>query len=254
MTLEEIKMINMVKLEIYKLKRLNLFKILLLFVIVISILSAFSALNLTGENGERLTGRLQYAENFHDIAMLLVNAIFAGVYIGSDFSNRTIQSQISRGQTRKNIVMSKTISFILATNVIIVLYPTIGAAVITFKNGWGELITRQEILYILLVTLEGLILNIGTSSFFILFVFIFRDVPKSICCCLAFPVLFSIIKPLLADIPVINILVNLMTLSQNRNIGTVDIKEIVMIICSTIFTFTINYCLITLFFRRAEIK
>lgn len=131
-------MINMVKLEIYKLKKLNLFKILLLFVIAISALSALSALTLTGGSGDSLTGKLQFAGNFHDIVMLLVNAIFAGIYIGSDFSNRTIQSQISRGQTRKNIVLSKTISIILAANVIIVLYPTIGAAVVTLKNRWGK--------------------------------------------------------------------------------------------------------------------
>lgn len=247
-------MINLIKLEIYKLKRLNLFKMIILFVVAISALSAISALNIKTEDGLILAGRTQYVNNFHDIAMLLVNAILAGAYIGIDFNNRTIQAQIARGQTRKNIFISKITGYILATSIITLVYPVVGATIVTIKNGWGEIITIKEILYILFVAVEGIILNIGTSSFFVLFVFTFRDVTKSICFCLAFPVLFSFVKPLFSNIPVLNIFVDLLTLSQMRNIGIGSLKNIIIILVSSIFSFILSYIIANTVFKKAEIK
>lgn len=243
-------MINLIKLELYKLKRLSLYKIILVFVIVISAFSSFSALNFTAA-GSALTGKVQYISNFHDIAILLVNGIFASAYIGLDFNNRTIQAQISRGQLRKNILLSKSICYVAASSVITLIYPVVGAVIVTSQNGWGTTVTTQEILYMLLAAAEGILLNIGTSSFFVLIVFSLRDVTRSICFCLAFPVLFSLIKPLLSEIPVINLIINLFTLSQIRNIGG---KDIVYIVLSTAFSSLLCFTLANNIFKKAEIK
>lgn len=90
----------------------------------------------------------------------------------------------------------------MATQMIMILYPVIGAITVTINRGWGVAVSYQEIKDIILTLIESLALNIGTSSYFVLFAFICRDIPKTICLSAAFPIVFSIIKPFIAAISV----------------------------------------------------
>ncbi|RKJ53346.1 hypothetical protein D7X25_12635, partial [bacterium 1XD42-8] len=105
----------------------------------------------------------------------------------------------------------------MATQMIMILYPVIGA--ITVNRGWGVAVSYQEIKDIILTLIESLVLNIGTSSYFVLFAFICRDIPKTICLSAAFPIVFSIIKPFIAAISFVGYFIDLMSISQIGNIG-----------------------------------
>ena len=74
-------MINMIKMEFYKLRRQKIFYIILLFVGVIAVMSSISAMSLN----INLNGKTQYVEMFQDVSMLFACAIFVAMYIGNDF-------------------------------------------------------------------------------------------------------------------------------------------------------------------------
>ena len=250
-------MYNLIKTELYKLKRQKLFIILFLIVIAISCFSAFSEINLITTPANPVTGKDSFANAFQDIFMLFVIAIFAGFYIGSDFSNRTIQAELSRGHRRTDIIFAKAFVYSLGASVLMLLYPTTVCIIHTINSGWGELFSIFSILYLLRVTLLGSILNIGTACIYVCFAFLCRDIPKTICVCFAFPVLFSAISSTVGKyFPVFGSILDYSTLSQLKYIvnDKLSITSLLPIILSTGITIVIALTIGNYFFAKAEIK
>lgn len=184
-TIGVIKMYNLIKTELYKLKRQKLFIILFLIVIAISSFSTFSEINLVTPTNP-VTGKESFANAFQDIFMLFVIAIFAGFYIGSDFSNRTIQTELSRGHKRTDIIFAKAFVYSLGASVLMLLYPITVCIIHTINFGWGEAFSISSILYFLRVTLLGSILNIGTACIYVCFAFCVEISLKQYACVLPF--------------------------------------------------------------------
>ena len=243
-------MINMIKMEFYKLRRQKIFYIILLFVGVIAVMSSISAMSLN----INLNGKTQYVEMFQDVSMLFACAIFVAMYIGNDFNNRTIQHQVASGHSRKDIIIAKLLGFMMAAQMIMILYPVIGAITVTINRGWGVAVSYQEIKYIILTLIESIVLNIGTSSYFVLFAFICRDIPKTICLSAAFPIIFSIIKPFIAAIPLVGNFIDLMSISQIGNIGITTAKQLGIILLSSSVTLLLNLFVMKIVFYKAEMK
>lgn len=250
-------MLNLIKLEFYKLRKQRIFKVLLLAVIAISAFSAFAEIRNSAADNLLMSGKTSYANAFKDIFMIFISGIFAGFYIGSDFSNKTIQSQLSQGHSRLNIVISKAIVFFIGTSIIMLLYPMTACIINTIKFGWGEPFTITSILYILRVAVLGILLNIGTTSISVLFGFWCRDIPKTICVCLAFPILFSLLGSTLGNaVPIIGKIMNFTTLAQLGNIvgNSISPAAIMVVLLSSAITVTVIISLSNLMFAKAEIK
>ena len=249
-------MYNLIKTELYKLKRQKLFIILFLIVIAISSFSTFSEINLVTPTNP-VTGKESFANAFQDIFMLFVIAIFAGFYIGSDFSNRTIQTELSRGHKRTDIIFAKAFVYSLGASVLMLLYPITVCIIHTINFGWGEAFSISSILYFLRVTLLGSILNIGTACIYVCFSFLCRDIPKTICVCFAFPVLFSAISGTVGKyFPAFGSILDYSTLSQLKYIvnDKLSITSLLPVILSTGITIVITLTIGSYFFSKAEIK
>jgi ABC-2 type transport system permease protein len=240
----------MIKMEFYKLRKQRIFYVILLFVGVISVMSSISAMSLD----VNLNGKTQYVEMFHDVSMLFACAVFVALYIGNDFNSRTIQYQVASGHSRKDIIIAKLLGFMVASQMIIILYPVIGAITVTINRGWDVSVSCQEIKYIILTLIESIVLNIGTSSYFVLFAFVCRDITKTICLSVAFPIVLSIIKPFIAIIPILRYLIDLMSISQIGNIGITSVKQLVIILLSSTITLLIDFFIMTAVFYKAELK
>lgn len=247
-------MLNLIKAEIYKLRHQRLPIILFIIVIAISIFSAFSEINLLGN---LVTGKMSFANAFQDIFMLFVIAIFGGFYIGSDFSNRTIQTELSKGLKRLDIILSKACVFSISSSLIMLLYPVTVCLIHTIKFGWGEAFDMLSIYYLLRVALLGSILNIGTASIYVCFAFLCRDIPKTICICFAFPVVFSAISNTLGkQFLIVDKLLNFSTLSQLKYIvgDKMSVTASMSIVLSTCITIIIVLLIANYFFSKAEIR
>lgn len=249
-------MLNLIKLEFYKLRKQRSFKILLLAVIAISAFSAYSEIRLLTANGLLGSGKMGFANAIQDMFMLFMSAIFAGFYIGSDFSNKTIQSQLSQGHSRLEVLLSKALVFFIGTSMIMLLYPITVSIIHTFKYGWGEPFALASLLYVLQVAFFGVILNIGTTSVFVLIAFLCQDVPKTICFCLAFPVVISLLNSTLGGLPVIGNILRFTPLAQLTNIVGNDIMPttVLTVFLSASITVVIMLSICNLLFAKAEIK
>ncbi|MCC0627590.1 MULTISPECIES: ABC transporter permease [unclassified Clostridioides] len=250
-------MLNLINTEIYKLKRQKLIIVLFVAVIAISAFSAFSEINLLSTPDDWINGKKSFANAFQDVFMLFVIAIFAGFYIGSDFTNRTIQAELSRGHKRFDIIFSKAVVFSIGAGFVMLLYPITVCIIHTIKFGWGEPFNIFSFLYLCRVAFLGSILNIGTSNIYVCFAFLCRDIPKTICVCFAFPIVFSAISSNIGkQIPAIGKLFDYSTLSQLKYIVSdkLLISTLTPVILSTCITIVIALILSNYFFSNAEIK
>lgn len=250
-------MLNLIKTEVYKLRRQRLIPILFISVIAISAFSAFSEINFLTTPENLVNGKVSFVNAFQDIFMLFIIAIFAGFYIGSDFSNRTIQAELSRGHKRLDIILSKAFVFSIGTSLIMLLYPITACLIHTAKFGWGEPFNIISILYLFRVALLGSILNIGTACIYVCLAFLCRDISKTICVCFAFPVVFSAISNTIGkQFPTIGKLLDFSTLSQLKYIigDKLRVVTVMPIVLSTCITIIVTLLISNYFFSKAEIK
>lgn len=250
-------MLNLVKMEVYKLKRQKLIVVLFVTVIAISAFSAFSQINLLTAPDNIVAGKISFANAFQDVFMLFIISIFAGFYIGSDFSNRTIQAELSRGHKRLEIILSKAFVFSFGASLIMLLYPAVVCTIHTMKFGWGEPFGVFSIVYIFRIALLGSILNAGTASIYVCFAFLCRDIPKTICVCFAFPVIFSAVSSTVGrQVPIVGRLLDCSTLSQLKYIvaDKLTFSGLASIVLSACITITAALTICGYLFSKAEIK
>lgn len=250
-------MLNLIKTETYKLKRQKIIYILVIAVIAISAFGAFSEINLLTVPDNPVTGRESFANAFQDVFMLFIIAVFAGFYVGSDFTNRTIQAQLSRGHRRMDILLSKAFVFSISSGILMLLYPVTVCTIHTVKFGWGEVFNIHSLLYLMRVSLLGSVLNIGTAKIYICFAFLCRDIPKTIVVSFAFPVVFSAISGTLGrTFPILGRILDYSTLSQLRYIvvDKVSIWNTTSVFLSASIIIIVALALRGQFFSKAEIK
>lgn len=250
-------MINLINSELYRLKRQRLIPVLVIAVAAISAFSAFSELSQLSASGIIANGKSSFSNAFQDIFMLFAIAVFAGFYIGSDFSNRTIQAELSRGHSRLDIILSKAFVFSISASVIMLLYPVTACLVYTLNFGWGEPFGMASVFYILRTAILGSVLNAGTASIYICIAFLCRDTPKTICLCFVFPVVFSAISSTIGrQVPIIGKLLDYSTLSQLKYIAAdkLGAMSVIAVIFSACITIIISLVLAGCFFSKAEIK
>lgn len=247
-------MLNLIKSELFKLRRQKLMAVLFAAVIAISAFSAFSELNFTAAG--RIGGKAGFANAFQDIFMFFIVAVFAGFYIGSDFSNRTIQSALAGGHRRFDIILSKTAVFSVNASLLLLLYPATVCLIHTVDSGWGAAFGPSSVLYLLRVAFLGGILHLGSACLYVCIAFLCRDIPKTICFCAAFPVLFSAVSSTLGrQFPPVGRLLSLSTLSQLKYIvrDSLPASAAVPALLSAAVTIVLALALCNYFFSRAEI-
>ncbi len=167
-------MINLFKSEFMKLYKSSSLKIIILLGIAMSLIFHLTVVtHVTGYNA--LVGSMQDTP-----LVMLLAGIFAGLFIGNDFSNRTIQSEISLGYTRFKVFLSKSIVFLIGSCIIILIYPITSIIICNITNGFGEIINYNIIKDIIRMVLLFLIVNCGTLSVCVIVGFTVRNVGASI--------------------------------------------------------------------------
>lgn len=242
-------MLDLLKVEFYKIKKQGIFYFVMLSVIIISMVTAYSSMN----RGE-FFGNIYYIESFHDASILFIFVILISFYIGSDFLNRSISFQVSRGHSRKKIVYSKLIVSIVLSLIAVILYVFVGTIIVSLKKGYGSIISVKEIINMFIILCESMILNIGTVSCFVLIAFVCKDIVKSICLSILFIIICSTLIPNLKSIFLMKNLVEYFTITQISNIGIITLKQILVIVLSSFYTFMISYGCLNLIFKKMELK
>lgn len=169
---------NLIKMERYKLFHNIVFWILAIGMPVLGFFSGsgyrnyYLAHDTTPINIETFSG--VYNAMIADSLILLVAICgVLGWFIGREFSLRTISSEVASGNKRFEIFMSKTLVYLVAFNVIMILYSLMGAISQIGYFGIGDLgnnvlnilrttvytIIFQSVLYLVVITLAFILRN-----------------------------------------------------------------------------------------------
>lgn len=126
-------MINLIQSDFYKLSKSRTIKILFIIMwIAAGVVASVSYLMAQGKVGYELSGPIS---GLTDIMMVaIVGPFLAGIYICTDFDNKSINDAISScGSSRMTVIMSKALVYYLL--VILMLVPYAVVTVIGFASG-----------------------------------------------------------------------------------------------------------------------
>lgn len=246
---------NLYKTELYKLKKDRSFRTLLCILILFSLLYPFTT-NI--DSASKLSLDDYYIYNIlsinNDIIKLLP-CIFAGFFITSEYSNGTMKSIVSSGNSRLRIYFSKLTMFSIGSVIILIILPifmTTTAAIRFDFNGTTD--------WMFIFKTYGLLTIYGAAfaSVMTIIATIFTDNGKTIGFLLMF---FALINSLLGFIA--SKLTFLKTIIKNSvfmqypniyKVNQLDHSEVFTLIFVPILTFIVLGILGSLIFRKKEIK
>lgn len=125
-------MFNLLKVELYKLKKFQLGYIAILFMAVVGYLYGD---NRIGNKVFEMTDNtaIAFSHVVSDNSFVFIIAIVTALFIGKDFSNRTICNEIKLGHSRLHILLSRTVvvcMFAVLLHVIFIIFTIIGFSVV----------------------------------------------------------------------------------------------------------------------------
>lgn len=170
-------MLNLIQMELYKLRHNKSFYTILF---IVGVFSSLFSVFLLDSKPQEIFAKDVLSITFKDLPLsTLLSATFAGLFIGSEFTNKTITHEIISGHSRFSVIISKTMSFFIGTIAIILIYPLVCIFILMIVRGWGEPFTYNSFLTALRITTLGLIVNLSNMSICVLLAFILRDVGKT---------------------------------------------------------------------------
>ena len=165
-------MCRLIKAEFFKLGKSNYFKALLIGTILYALMDIYSyfAGLYHPSNGVK--------ELFHSFLFwqrcLLLCGILAGVFVGGDFDNRILHSQIAVGNSRRDIFLAKAFAYWIACIIVTMVYQSVDIIGMTCLFGFGTNITFYEFMLLARIEMVYLMIFSGFVSICILTAFVFK--------------------------------------------------------------------------------
>ncbi|MBW9157613.1 ABC transporter permease [Clostridium sp. FP2] len=167
-------MLNLIKVEFYKLKTSKLFY----FIIFVNLLQAV-VIYIFSDNLRVMNGKKSLAFIFNmqsSLALIILIGIFASDYIVTEFTSGCIKNIIAYGHKRISIFTAKSIAYYVGIVIISSIPPLLMTGINTVINGYGEAITVNSLLFVARVYLLMLLVHIAIGSVCVLIAFISRNV------------------------------------------------------------------------------
>lgn len=160
-------MVNLLKTDFYKLKKSGL----LYGMIGYMVLMAFTLPIMLGYFDTSGKEALEFSLKFTGLFIAPLALIF-GILITKDFASGYIKDSVSYGYSRSRIFLSNSIVFSSGLIVISLVFPVIFTLVCIVKNGYGDIISYQEIINVisLILVLSLAIFAMGSIAALISFI------------------------------------------------------------------------------------
>jgi len=166
---------NLLHVEWYKLVRDKIYWILLAVIVLVNllILSGGQQFSLSGYSFLKTIMQ-------KEIITIMLASIYGGLFVGRDFENCTLYHEITAGRSRIQVLLAKTIVFLLALNGLILIFPILGIICCILKNGWGIPFTTEMGFYLLFVFIALVLLSCAIGMISMLAAVCFQDVGRTI--------------------------------------------------------------------------
>lgn len=165
-------MFNLLKSEVCKIKNSRELKLCML---LIGFLELIKVLNKVTPNG-----RISLASSNGDLLILMISALFVGMFITSEFSKRTISHLIIAGHSRLKVYLSKYISYMIGMLIIILTSLFFRVGIYTIIYGWGTSLNSQIIYFIIIYSILNALCMLSLTSIVFIVPFIIKDIGASI--------------------------------------------------------------------------
>lgn len=250
-------MIQLIKIEVFKLKHSRAFKVLLTLSAMLGFFGIIAATAM-GE-GVNLSGHDTFYKQFGDLKSLIYVfiGVFSGLFIGEDFTHRTLQSQISLGYSRFLIIFSKTMVYMMGIFALIFVEVMVASIGTSWVNGFGVPITLSLVFQMLRALLAFSFLMCSSAVICVATAFIIKNKGTMIAVNMLLLVIIDGILVLLASQFVFfEGLYEKSTFYQVLNVAGPSISSSVLInallvaFSSMVVYFTLAY----MAFRRGELK
>lgn len=149
-------MYNLLKSDLYKLKYSKELKLSLLLIILLGTINILSQV--------RETGKLMFISEFSDMFGLMGCTLFAGMFIGKEFTNRTIYHPVMTGCGRSSILFSKFLTYWFGCFIILGVNLILNGGVYSIIYGWGQPMVTAEWLFIIKYSFLHVIFNLCLTS------------------------------------------------------------------------------------------
>lgn len=170
---------ELLKMEIYELMHDYICLLMIGINLVIGIFNGSSYLESNYLNLPKGGYEIFISMLYDSTAFIILIGIFTALLIGKSFSNRTIILKIMSGNSRKNVLLSKTISIFTISTISILMYPISGALTVTIKYGWNVPML-QSIITLFKIIICTVLLDASIFSIVIFLGVLFRDTVKTV--------------------------------------------------------------------------
>jgi len=155
-------MLNLLKIELYKLKKSKLFY----FFFILTIMQAFVVYGFS--NSARIKNGKEILEYILSMQAGLGTNIIIGIYaseiIVTEFTSGYIKNLISYGHKRTSIFISKSLAYYLSAVIMNLTVPICMMVLNTLINGFGEAFSFHSLAYLIRVFFLAIIIQIGIAS------------------------------------------------------------------------------------------
>ena len=166
-------MLAIIKTEMYRFKREKYF---LLLLILTAALGSFLLLEQKKMDGYTTL----YKSLYNAPLLIIMTCVFGALYLGKDFSDRTLGTFIFRGYKRSSVFLVKAVFFLFYSNFILLTQPILSTFINTYINGWGCHDNGKEILRVIIIFIITGILNAATCSLVVAVAFFCKDIGKTL--------------------------------------------------------------------------
>ena len=176
----------------------KVFRVMVLIMVLLSTAYAFMQYRVTLANKELIffsSGDVGLGSHIFWFVMKdpsvasCFSIVFAALLLGTDFKNRGIQTAIMAGYSRGKIFAVKVVQYYVLTMLVLAIYPVLSVIVCCIP--WFQTLDAAGIAYVVQSFALKFLLDLEIVSVGLVFVFLCRDILKTICVSLVYTLSIS---------------------------------------------------------------
>lgn len=146
-------MINLLKVELYKLKKFKLGYVAVIFMFVVGAMYGYKIATKYFDTNENTSA--VFSNTICDTSFVFIIALVAALFIGKGFSNRTVCNEIKLGYSRFHVLLSKMTAACILAALLHTIY--IISTILTFSIVRGfdaSVLSKENALWLLTVLIQ----------------------------------------------------------------------------------------------------
>lgn len=146
-----------------------------------AVIVLFNLLIFSGSSLLALPGHSTLIESMKkEIATAIIACIYGGIFLGGDFTERTLYHSLMIGKGRGSVLIAKSIVYAFATDVLLLIFPLLWVWICSIRNGLGIPASSMTFSHTVGVIAALLLLGFAISAISLLAAVCFRDIGRTV--------------------------------------------------------------------------